>query len=133
MLDTRHWEAFKPVNLSSMHISTTEWDAQATFVEGTVHPLPVSAWVFPNNLQTGQLFGLFGGTSAWKTNAPTILIEWATPTPVQGWVTSSTDPNDDNVGLWTYSDKVLAAWSYTIRSQKPVPGSSASLLSTLAW
>jgi hypothetical protein len=112
-LDNRPGEAFKPVMLSSMHISDTQWDAQAGFVGLQNAPLPANGWIL-NPPVDGQTFGLTGGTSAWKANAPTVEITLDQPRPITGWVTASADPNDDNLGFWAASDTVLASWSYTI-------------------
>ena len=38
---------------------------------------------------------------------------------ITGWVTESTDPNDDNVGLWAAADEVLDSWEYVIYSRCP--------------
>ena len=112
-LDDRPGEAFKPVMLSSMHVDGTRWDAEAVLVDGTETPLVTQGWLL-SPPASGHAFGLKGGSSAWKTNAPTVLIEWPQSTQVTGWITSSTDPNDDNLGLWTATDHVLAEWAYTV-------------------
>lgn len=116
-LDNRPAEAFKPVMLSSMHVSTTQWDARVAYVEGRIYDLPSSGWViYP--AKTGSRFGLIGGTSRWKTNAPTMEVVLRQPRALQvtGWVTYSTNPNDDNVGFWAASAQLLRAWQYTLRA-----------------
>lgn len=112
-LDNRPGEAFKPVMLSSMHISPTQWDTQSGFVGVQNVPLPANGWIL-NPPVDGTVFGLTGGTSAWKANAPTVEITLDQPRPITGWVTASADPNDDNIGFWAASDTVPANWSYTV-------------------
>jgi len=113
-LDNRHNEAFKPTLLSSMHISDTHWDASDAFVDDTSYAIPAQGWVLQPPI-TSQKFGLIGGTSNWKTNAPTVGITLDRLLPVTGWVTSSNDPNDDNFGLWATTDTVLPSWEYVIQ------------------
>lgn len=117
VVDNRPGEAFKPVMLSSMHISATQWDTLAAYVEGRIYNLPSNGWVvYP--ARTGSRFGLIGGTSSWKTNAPTLEVVLRQPKALQvtGWVTYSTNPNDDNVGFWAASAQVLREWQYTLRA-----------------
>lgn len=112
-LDNRPGEAFKPIMLSSMHISSTMWDSQTAFADCQTFTLPVSGWIIqPQPPLNAQIFGLIGGTSSWKTNAPTIWIILDQPRQVAGWVTPSSNPNDDNVGLWTASDVILSSWTF---------------------
>jgi hypothetical protein len=115
MLDDRPGEAFKPVFLSSMHISSAIWDTQAAYAGCHSIPIPGSSWIIPPDPPVlAYSFGLLGGTSNWKINAPTIDILLDTPMQLVGWVTPSADPNDDNVGFWAATDKVLPSWSYRI-------------------
>ncbi len=113
-LDNRPGEAFKPVMLSSMHISSTQWDTRMAFVGCRYFDIPVSGWIIPSPFVTNNIFGLLGGTSEWKPNAPTIWIVLDRLMQVTGWVTPSTDPNDDNVGFWAAVDEVLPSWSFRI-------------------
>jgi len=116
-LDNRPGEAFKPVMLSSMHVSASQWDTRVAYVEGRTYPLPSTGWViYP--AAAGSRFGLIGGTSGWKTNAPTIEVVFRQPEALQvtGWVTYSTNPNDDNVGFWAASGQLLRTWQYTLRA-----------------
>lgn len=116
-LDNRPGEAFKPVMLSSMHISPTVWDTQAAFADSQVFSIPASDWLIPPQPPIiAGVFGLRGGTSSWKTNAPTITVELDQPRQIAGWVKFSTDPNDDNIGLWAASNEVLPSWSYKATS-----------------
>jgi hypothetical protein len=117
-LDNRTNEAFKPVMLSSMHISSDNWDAQSAFVGSQTYQLPDNGWIISPAVNSVK-FGLNGGTSKWKTNAPTVEITLDQSRLITGWVTSSTDPNDDNVGFWAASDTLLSNWSYTIISKAP--------------
>lgn len=117
-LDTnRPGEAFKPVMLSSMHISSDIWDAQSAYVDSQSFQVPQSGWII-DPPTTGKVFGLKGGTSTWKTNAPTIEVSFEQDMTIAGWVTTSTNPNDDNVGFWAASDVVIPSWQYQV-SAKP--------------
>ncbi len=112
-LDVRADEAFKPLLLSSMRISDKEWDASSVHVGGKGYSIPASGWLVHPAVKTTQL-AIKGGTSSWKKNAPTMEITLAQPLSVTGWVTSRMNPNEDNVGLWPASPKILSSWSYTI-------------------
>lgn len=115
-LDARPGEAFKPLMLSSMRVSDTQWDTSATYVGAQPFAIPADGWIAPAPV-SGRTFGLKGGTSDWKTNAPTIEIALPEAMPVTGWVTRSEDPNDDNVAFWPASDTVLREWHYTITAK----------------
>jgi len=115
VLDTLPGESFKPVMLSSMHISDTIWDCKTALAGFSRYAIPTEGWIV--SLTKGaRVFGLTGGDSQWKSNAPSVLIRMHSPNSlvVTGWVTDSTDPNDDNVGFWCASDTVLNAWQYTL-------------------
>lgn len=116
-LDARPNEAFKPVMLSSMHVAPASWDAPSGFVGAAAVQIPDQGWILQPPV-AGTLFGLNGGTSTWKTNAPAIEITMDRSLPVTGWVTKSDNPNDDNVGLWAASDQVLSSWQYRLRAFK---------------
>lgn len=114
-IDNRPGEAFKPVMLSSMRVSSTLWDTQQAYAECTGYAIPSSGWIlFPAT--TGRLLGLLGGTSAWQPNTPTIEVLLPQPMQTTGWVTFSTNPNDDNVGFWAASSQLLRSWSYALRA-----------------
>jgi hypothetical protein len=117
VLDNRPGEAFKPVMLSSMHISSDMWDAESAYVDSQSLAFPQSGWIVQPVI-TGSEFGVKGGTSTWKTNAPTVGVILDREMDITGWVTESNDPNDDNVGLWAASDTVLDSWGYTITARK---------------
>lgn len=114
--DNRPREAFKPVMLSSMHDSSTVWDAADAFTGTHVHPLPPHGWIIQPPVTTPD-FGLQGGTSTWKTNAPTIEVNLNQSRPVTGWLAQMTNPNNDNVGFWCAANKVLASWSFTVTAE----------------
>jgi hypothetical protein len=123
-LDNRPGEAFKPVMLCSMHVSPTQWDTRAAYVEGRLYNLPSSGWVvYP--AKTASRFGLIGGSSSWKTAAPTMEVVLRQPKTLQvtGWVTYSTNPNDDNVGFWAASSQVLRFWEYNPSRYRYASGS----------
>jgi hypothetical protein len=109
----RPGEVFKPLMLSSMHLNSASWDSNNAYVDCDVFPLPSSGWiVHPPSI--GGVFGLVGGWSSWKSNAPTVEIKLATAMQITGWMTASSDPNDDNCALWSASDVVLRHWAYAI-------------------
>jgi len=116
-LDNKPNEAFKPVMLSSMHISPDIWDAQSAYVNSQVYSIPTADWItYP--AVTGDRFGLKGGTSTLKVNSPTIDIYLDRSLPITGWVTPSTNPYDNNVGFWAASDHVMDSWQYDITAKK---------------
>lgn len=117
-IDRRPGEAFKPVLLSSMRVSDTMWDTRAAFVEAQVLEIPQEGWIVQPAARTA-LFGLTGGTSIWKVNAPTIDVLMDQTLQVTGWVTRSTNPNDDNIGFWAASDDILRRWQYRLRALAP--------------
>ena len=55
------------------------------------------------------MFGLKGGSSTWKTNAPTLEIELSENREIGGWKTASSSPKDDNLGLFAAADDVYAS------------------------
>jgi hypothetical protein len=112
----RPGEAFKPVMLSSMHDSSTVWDVADAFTGTHVYPFPPHGWIIHPSVTTRD-FGLQGGTSTWKTNAPTIEVNLNQSQPVTGWLAQMTDPNNDNVGLWCATSKVLTSWSFTVTAE----------------
>jgi len=112
----RPGEAFKPVMLSSMHDSSTVWDARDAFTGTHVHQFPPSGWIIHPPVTTAD-FGLQGGTSSWKKNAPTIELTLTRKQPVTGWLTADANPNDDNVALWWAASKVLPSWSFTLTAE----------------
>jgi len=116
-LDARPGEAFKPLMLSSMHVSASAFDTPAAFVDSRVVPIPAAGWIL-QPAQTTTLWGLHGGTSSWKQNAPAVEVTMDRALPVTGWVTSSSNPNDDNVGFWNASDQVLTSYQYRLRVYK---------------
>ena len=115
LLDVTPGETFKPVMFSSMHESSTAWDASTAYIDHDEHGLPPSGWIVAPPVVASRL-GLRGGNSDWKTGAPTIEANLLSPSSlaVTGWVTSSQNPNDDNVALWANSDTALASWSYQL-------------------
>jgi hypothetical protein len=62
-------------------------------------------------------FGLQGGSSAWKKNAPTIEVALPRQRQVTGWLTTSQDPHVQNVGFCCAAARVLASWRYSITAE----------------
>ena len=118
VLDARPGEAFKPLSLSSMHVAPNVWDSPSAFVDAQPVAIPDEGWIIQPAM-SGALFGLTGGTSGWKTNAPTIEVSMDRTIDVTGWVTRSSNPNDDNVGFWAASPELLRAWQYRLRAIRP--------------
>ena len=110
---TRTNEIFKPVMLSSMHASSTQWDASAATAGEQTYQIPSTGWIiYPAT--TATTFGLVGGHSAWKANAPTVAITLDSVMGITGKVDGDTNPNDESVGFWAASDHALPGWSYDI-------------------
>ena len=113
-------EAFQLVMLSSMHISEEKWDAKLAYADSKELPIPESGWIVqPSKVREEGKFGLKGGKSKWQEEhanlpSPTIEICLDEPYEIVGWVMESKDPNDDNIGFWAGSDKVICLWEYTI-------------------
>ena len=123
-LDDRPGEAFKPVFLSSMHISDLDWDCRSVFISDETICFPRSGFfVTPSPVRYATTFGLNGGTSRWKKNSPTVTFELEEPMQIAGWVSGSRKVSSDNVGLWAASERVLPAWAYTIAASGDLDGS----------
>ena len=117
-LDPRPGEAFKLVMLASMHVSASLWDTRAAFVDAQSFQIPEEGWIV-QPVARGMSFGLTGGTSSWKSNAPTIDVLMDQGVQITGWVTRSTNANDDNIGFWGATDQVLRRWQYRLRAVAP--------------
>lgn len=122
-LDNRPGEAFKPVMLSSMHISSDLWDAESVYIGSETFIIPQEGWIVSPPIEE-NLFGINGGLSKWQvTNhqgpVPTIEVTLDRKLSITGWVTYSNNPNDDNVGFWASSNEVIEDWEYTVVARKP--------------
>ncbi|MBA7715315.1 hypothetical protein ES703_124356 [subsurface metagenome] len=113
ILDNRPGEAFKLAMLSSMYISDSLWDVQSAYVDSQSFQIPQEGWIIQSPIEA-MVFGLRGGTSGWKTSAPTIEVILDRILQITGWVTLSSDPNDDNVGFWAASDQIIRSWQYIV-------------------
>ncbi len=116
-LDCRPGEAFKPVVLSSMHISVDLWDAQSAQVDSQSFPIPARGWIIQPPT-VGRRFALKAASSTWKTNAPTLEIELNEGREITGWKGDSSSPDDDNLGLWATTDRVIHFWQYTFTAKR---------------
>jgi hypothetical protein len=112
-LDSRPGEAFKLVALSSMHVGADTWDAHHAFADGQDYLVPDSGWIVQPPA-AARVFGFAGGTSGWKTNAPSVDVVFGSARTIAGWATSSSDPNDDNLSLWSASDAIVRSYSYDL-------------------
>jgi hypothetical protein len=112
-------QTFKPLMFSTMHESDTRWDASSVLIGANSYSIPLDGWLVPSPISATH-FGVIGGTSAWKTNAPTVVIDLAgvSSPQVTGWMTPSSDPNDDNGSLWAATTEVPSSWSYDITVTK---------------
>jgi hypothetical protein len=119
-LDDRHGEAFKPVMLSSMRVSEDHWDARHALAGADAVLIPDSGRLATARGPVDR-FALVGGTSSHKRRAPTIEVLLDRPMPVNGWVTPTSDPDDDNIGIWAASDIVLTEWGYTLVARSTAP------------
>ena len=74
-------------------------------------------WVFSSTNALGDVWldALHGDDQSWQGNTPNVRLALdalpaaGTITP-QGWISTTTDPNQDNVGLWLHDDGVTG-WS----------------------
>jgi hypothetical protein len=112
-LDCRPGEAFKPVVLSSMHISPDHWDAESAQVDSQSIQIPDRGWLTGSSVQ-GRRFALTGGTSSWKINAPTIEVATQGAWEIAGWKCDSLNPDDDNLSVWAATDHLLRFWEYEV-------------------
>jgi hypothetical protein len=126
-LDHRPGEAFKLVTLSSMHISPYIWDCCCAFADSSTFYIPLDGWIIQPPV-VGRVFGLEGGTSFWKTNAPTMEVHLSEDVNITGWVTPKDDPNEDNVGFWGATDNLVRFWEYTLISRPRRADESALIL-----
>src|SRR5659263_279349 len=117
ILDTRAGEAYKPVMLSSMHISPDMWDARSAFLGNKELAIPEEGWIVWPPVGS-KVFGLTGGSADWKKNAPTIEIQFNNSYEVTGWVTKDNNPNNDNVGFWAASENIVPSLDYSIEVRK---------------
>ena len=114
-LDSKPGEAYKLAFLSSMNLGIDDtWDAQNAFVDNITYPFPQQEGRIIDPPVGAKQFGVQGGTSSWKADAPTIEILLEEPYLISGWKTASQDPNDDNIGVWAASDSVVDAFQYRI-------------------
>jgi hypothetical protein len=112
-LNNRQRKAFKQVMLSSMRIPEDIRDAQSTYIDSQSFYIPSSEEVIVQPT-VGKVFGVKGGTSNWKANAPTIEVRLNQPMQIAGRVTSSNDSNDDKVEFWATTEEIIPAWQYMI-------------------
>lgn len=115
VLDNRPNEAFKPVFLSSMKVGAQIWDSYNVSTDVGLRWYPASGWIMATPHSSRKIQAT-GGNSDWKNNAPTITVALDRLMPITGWVTSSVNPNDDNIGIWAASNTVMNWYSYTVKA-----------------
>lgn len=113
------FDAFKPVMLSSMRISETLWDCVTAVAGEQLVDVPYEQGLVLEMPVLADSFALVGGTSDWKEHAPTIEIELNQEMEIQGFVTASEDPNDDNIGYWAATPGAIESWAYTVHAVEP--------------
>ena len=112
-LSYRPGETYKPVMISTMHISDEEWDVQLAYVSDQTFEIPDEGWiVHPPALDS--FFGVMGGTSEWQANTPTVEITMDDTRQITGWVDPDTNPNNENVGFWAATDYIVRSYSYAV-------------------
>jgi hypothetical protein len=114
-LDSRPGESFKPVSLLSMHANSNIWDTSSAFVGSRVFPFPGHGRIIEPPV-AGTVFGLNGGTSRWKANAPTFELTMDHNLEITGSIADDSNPNNDNVTLWAASSEPLRSWHVRIRA-----------------
>jgi len=115
-LDRRPGEAFKPVFVSSMHIGDDRWDVQSVCVDARRYAMPERGWIVEPVVQ-GRRIVLNGGASRWKRRAPSLDFDLDECMAIAAWKSPSSDPNDDNVGIWAAADHVPRDWHYVITAR----------------
>lgn len=116
-LDRRPGEAFKLVAFSSMHISDGVWDVSSVQIDARSFPIPRDGWLMRQPVP-GRLLVARGGSSVLKTNAPTLELQMDRRRTMTGWVTPTTDSNDDNVSAWVASDHAVPSWRYGFAAKR---------------
>lgn len=115
-LDRRPGEAFKPVALSSMHISADRWDTSSAQVDSRLFQIPARGWII-HPPAVGRVLALRAGCSSWKTNAPALEIVLSESREISGWKADSSDPDDDNLSIWGAADHVIPFCQYTVTAK----------------
>ena len=103
------------MSLSSMNLDNNlMWDSERAIIGNETFSFPQEDGWINSEPVWSDFFGLEGGSSSWKEDAPTIEIMLDRPLQVTGWKTKSNDPNDDNIGFWAASDHHISSWNYRI-------------------
>ncbi|MFZ2955886.1 MAG: glycosyl hydrolase family 17 protein [Candidatus Ozemobacteraceae bacterium] len=138
---------FQVARIESMHVDDSQWDCSSAIVGGGDggREFPIATlgtWLFPPSLGlTATRFGLRGGFSQWKPNAPTSLIELQSPLKILGYAKVTSDVNDDHVGIEACSGEVMHSYSFRIISSAEGPPAQLATVSAtiesgqvkLAW
>jgi hypothetical protein len=115
-LDRRPGEAFKPVFVSSMHVSDKLWDVESIRIDSQHFAIPERGWIVEPVVK-GRRIALNGGSSKWKQRAPRVEVELDDCMDIAGWKSPSSDPNDDNIGVWATAIDVMHNWHYVITAR----------------
>jgi len=119
-------EGFKIVQLSSMYINETHHDSdgakyideEGKLIAKRFEDLKTSQFIFdvPKKFGDNWLECTHSDDYGWQGNTPNCIISLdnlslARECTPQGWITITSNPNDDNVGLWIHHDKVQLEWN----------------------
>jgi len=119
-------EGFKLVQFSSMYINDTFHDSDgARYVDNdqglkwiNFSSIGKDTFIFSTQGTLGQhwIESTHSDDFGWQNNTPNVIVEFEDPqiagniTP-QGWIANTSNPNDDNVGLWAHYDGSITNWS----------------------
>ena len=119
-------EGFKITQLSSMYINETYHDSDgAKYIDESgklsvrkFEDLKTNQFIFenPRRLGEGWLECTHSDDYSWQGNTPNCIISLdnltlAKDCTPQGWITITSDPNEDNIGLWIHHDKTQLEWN----------------------
>jgi len=121
-----NYEGFKLVQFSSMYIDDYYHDAdRVRYVDETGKLVTVKfqeigkdRFIFdePQKLGRNWFECVHSDDEGWQGNTPNCVILLddpllATECTPQGWIRDTSDPNDDNVGLWIHFDNASLEWN----------------------
>ena len=119
-------EGFKIVQLSSMYINETHHDSdgvkyideEGKLIIKKFEDLKTSQFILDNPKRFGDVLleCTHSDDYSWQGNTPNCIISLdnlslAKECTPQGWITITSNPNDDNVGLWIHDDKAKLEWN----------------------
>jgi len=121
LFDKGYHQNFQIVKLSSMRLfHHTEFDTDTAYVDNKPYPIPDSLWIIePSEVKKGYIWGLNGAPHKWSeydkyTPAIRITLGSTNSSFIQGWVTKSSNHDDDNVGYWAAEDSIVRNVKYQV-------------------